>query len=99
MKSILALTIALAFGTAGIASAGMQGQGAKPDAKKPEYEERNPGPYLLREQGINKNKDTSISRTEAKVNRHLTEHFEELDKNGDNQLDKAELDAFETVNK
>lgn len=78
---------------------GCKAKGASPDAKKPEYKEQNPGPYLLRKHGINKNKDTSISRTEAKVNRHLTEHFEELDKNGDNKLDKAELDAFETVTK
>ncbi len=96
MKSILALTTAFALAV-GIASAGMQGQGAKPDAKGPEWKEQNPGPYLIREQGVNKNKDTYISRQEAKVNRQLTENFDKLDKNSDNKLDKTELGAFETV--
>ena len=45
MKNVLALTIALVLGTSGAAMAGMQGQGASPDAKKPEYKEPNPGPY------------------------------------------------------
>ena len=35
MKNVLALTIALVLGTSGAAMAGMQGQGAGPDAKKP----------------------------------------------------------------
>jgi hypothetical protein len=43
MKSKLLLAIVLAFGTASVATAGMQGQGTKPDAKKPEYKEQNPG--------------------------------------------------------
>jgi hypothetical protein len=45
MNRIFALVAALAFtlGTTGIASAGMQGQGTKPDSKKPEYAEKNPG--------------------------------------------------------
>ncbi len=42
MKSILALAIAFALGITGLASAGMQGQGGSPDAKKPEYKEQNP---------------------------------------------------------
>jgi hypothetical protein len=37
MKSILALAVALALGATGMASAGMQGQGARPDVNKPEY--------------------------------------------------------------
>ncbi len=50
MKSLLALVISLALTTAtGIATAGMQGQGAAPDAKKPEYKEPNPGPYRTRD--------------------------------------------------
>lgn len=43
MKSSIVLAIALAFGATGVASAGMQGQGTKPDAQKPEYKEQNPG--------------------------------------------------------
>ena len=49
MKNVLALTIALVLGTSGVAMAGMQGQGASPDAKKPEYKEPNPGPYQQRD--------------------------------------------------
>lgn len=43
MKFLTAMFIALAFGTASVASAGMQGQGGKPDAQKPEFKEQNPG--------------------------------------------------------
>lgn len=43
MKSIRVMLIALMVGVASIASAGMQGQGGKPDAKKPEFKEQNPG--------------------------------------------------------
>jgi hypothetical protein len=46
----------------------MQGQGAKPDAKKPEYKEPNPGPYRLRQQqdfkALDKNGDGCISKQE-----------------------------------
>lgn len=84
---------ALALG-AGIATAGMQGQGPKPDAKKPEYEEKKPGGYRF--YNIDKDADKHISKGEAKVNRHLTEQFDKLDKNNDNKLDKSELAAFET---
>ena len=48
MKSILALAVALSLGSTGMASAGMQGLGAKPTANKPEYKEPNPGPYGYR---------------------------------------------------
>ncbi len=47
MKNQLALAICLAL-TTGAVTAGMQGQGAAPDAKKPEYKEANPGPYHTR---------------------------------------------------
>ncbi len=39
MKTILAAAIACALGVAGMASAGMQGQGTKPDAKVSEMKE------------------------------------------------------------
>jgi hypothetical protein len=68
MKSILAFAITLALAAAGPAVAGMQGQGAKPDAKKPEYKEPNPGPYRLRQQqdfkALDKNGDGCISKQE-----------------------------------
>ena len=92
MKNILALAMAFILGAAGVASAGMQGQGAKPDAQKPEFKEQNPGGYRLGD--MDKDVDRSISRKEAKVNRHLTEQFDKLDKNGDNKLSKQELEAF-----
>jgi hypothetical protein len=94
MKSTLALAIALTLGTSGVATAGMQGQGPKPDAQKPEYEEKKPGGYRL--YNIDKDVDRHISKEEAKVNRHLTEQFDKLDKNNDNKLDKSELASFQT---
>jgi hypothetical protein len=94
MKSILALAVALALSATGMASAGMQGQGAKPTAKVPEYKEPNPGPYGYRLMEMDENADTYITRDEAKVNRPLMEHFNKLDKNNDNKLDKSELAAF-----
>ncbi len=94
MKSILALAVALALGATGMASAGMQGQGAAPDAKMPEYKEPNPGPYGYRLMEMDEDADTHITRDEARVNRRLTEHFDKLDKNNDNKLDKSELAAF-----
>lgn len=43
-KLVLAIATAIAFAfSAGTASAGMSGQGTHPDAKKPEYKEKNPG--------------------------------------------------------
>lgn len=39
MKTIYVLVIALALGLVGVASAGMQGQGTKPDAKTSEMKE------------------------------------------------------------
>jgi Ca2+-binding EF-hand superfamily protein len=43
---------------------------------------------------MDENADTYITRDEAKVNRPLMEHFNKLDKNNDNKLDKSELAAF-----
>lgn len=95
MKSIFTLAITFVLAATSVASAGMQGQGAHPDAKKPEYKEPNPGPYReSRLQKMDENVDKHISRKEAKVNRHLMENFDKLDKNNDNKLDKAELASF-----
>lgn len=81
MKSIFALTLTIVLAVTGSASAGMQGQGANPDAKQPKYKERNPGPYRgSRLQMMDKKVDKHISREEAKVNRHLMENFDKLDK-------------------
>lgn len=95
MKSIAALTITMVFAATGVALAGMQGQGAKPDAKKPEYQEPNPGPYReSRLQMMDQDVDKYISREEAKVNRHLMANFDKLDQNNDNKLSKSELASF-----
>ncbi|HEX2238110.1 MAG TPA: EF-hand domain-containing protein [Gammaproteobacteria bacterium] len=95
MKNLLAATMISALALAGPVSAGMQGQGAAPDAKKPEYKEPNPGPYGYRLMEMDKDADKSISKQEARVNRHLFEHFNKIDQNGDGKLDKAELSAFQ----
>ena len=94
MKNLLAATIISTFALAGPVSAGMQGQGAHPDANKPEYKEERPGGYNYRINEVDKDADRSISKQEARVNRHLFEHFDKIDKNGDGKLDKAELSAF-----
>jgi hypothetical protein len=74
----------------------MQGQGATPDAQKPEYKEKKPGGYRYEFNNMDMDADRYISREEAKVNRHLFEQFEQLDKDNDNRLDKTELSAFQT---
>jgi hypothetical protein len=48
MKGMFAATIISALAMTSPVSAGMQGQGAHPDADKPEYKENNPGGYLER---------------------------------------------------
>ncbi len=92
MKILLVPTIISALAMAGLVSAGMQGQGARPDAPVPEYKEEKPGGYRIGE--LDKDADRSISKQEARVNRHLFEHFNKVDQNGDGKLDKAELSAF-----
>ncbi len=94
MKILLVPTIISALAMAGLVSAGMQGQGAHPTAKKPEYKEPNPGPYGYRLMEMDEDADTYVTRDDARVNRPLTEHFDKLDKNNDNKLDKSELAAF-----
>jgi hypothetical protein len=49
MKRIVALVIAAVLATVGSALAGRAGQGAKPDAKKPEYKEAEPRRYYRAE--------------------------------------------------
>jgi hypothetical protein len=93
MKIRLVPTIISALAMAGAASAGMQGQGARPDTTKREYKEEKPGGYRIDE--LDKDVDTTISKQEARVKRHLFEHFNKIDKNGDGKLDKAELSAFQ----
>jgi hypothetical protein len=94
MKNLLAATIISTLTMAGLVSAGMQGQGAHPDANKPEYKEQRPGGYNYRSNEIDKDADRSISKQEARVNRHLFENFDKIDKNGDGKLSRAELSAF-----
>jgi hypothetical protein len=45
MKILLVPTIISALAMADPVAAGMQGQGARPDAPKPEYKEEKPGDY------------------------------------------------------
>jgi hypothetical protein len=95
MKSILAPTIAMAVGFTTPVFSGMQGQGAHPDADKPEYEEQKPGGYNFKIDHIDRDADTAISKQEARINRHLFEHFDEIDKDNNGKLNKAELSAFD----
>ncbi len=72
MKNVLALTIALVLGTSGAAIAGMQGQGAAPDAKKPEYKEPNSGSVVS--SGSSKTSRPCIGTEMAASANRSTEH-------------------------
>lgn len=82
MKNILALAIAFALGTSGVSLAGMQGQGAKPDAKVPEFKE------------MDADRDGYIETGDVK-DPALRKQWTVLDKNKDDKLDEEEFGGFE----
>jgi Ca2+-binding EF-hand superfamily protein len=82
MKSLLTLVAAFTLGTAGPALAGMQGQGARPDARVPEFKE------------LDADRDGYIETGDVK-DPALKEQWTVLDTNKDNKLDKGEFSAFE----
>jgi len=84
MKSILALVIALTLGATGAVSAGMQGQGAKPDAQVPEFKE------------MDADRDGYIETGDVK-DPALRKQWSVLDKNKDDKLDEAEFSTFKAT--
>jgi hypothetical protein len=96
-KAILAAAIACTLGLTGAATAGMQGQGAKPDAKGPEWKEPNPGPYRERFMEMDTDKDGFLSRNDivGPQAEEVSKQWEKLDKNKDDKLNATEFGGFE----
>jgi hypothetical protein len=86
MNSRLAMAAAMALGLIGAASAGMQGQGTKPDAQKPEYKEATPGDTTGREKAPVADQELA-SPGEDRVS---TRAFQTLDKDKDGYLQEGE---------
>jgi hypothetical protein len=98
MKTTLALAVAFALGATSAATAGMQGQGAKPDAKGPEYTEKNPGGYRDQFKKMDVDKDGFLTRQDLVGPRakEMSKQWSKIDKNKDDKLNKSEFSAFET---
>jgi hypothetical protein len=56
---------------------------------------KDPGSAQQQFSQLDKNKDSSISKAEAKNSPALASNFKEIDKNGDHGIDSIEFNAFE----
>lgn len=99
MKKITpAIAIVFAVGFTGVASAGMQGQGGKPDAQKPEYKEAHPGGYRDHFTKMDRDNDGFMTREDL-VGPHakeLSAQWDKMDKNKDGKLDETEFGGYES---